>query len=63
MLCSQVLNGLTSALDVLRFNAGDEFDVVAVSFNPREGPGWRRRRSVPTWSATSGPGTEAAGTS
>jgi protein SCO1/2 len=39
MLCTQVLNGLVSALGVLKFEAGREFDVVAVSFNPREGPG------------------------
>jgi protein SCO1/2 len=36
MLCNQVLNGMTSALQVLKFNAGQEFDVVAVSFDPRE---------------------------
>jgi protein SCO1 len=39
MLCTQVLNGLTSALGTMNFDAGREFDVVAVSFNPREGPG------------------------
>ena len=39
MLCTQVLNGLVSALGVLNFDAGREFDVVAVSFNPKEGPG------------------------
>ncbi|HUS20260.1 MAG TPA: SCO family protein [Terriglobales bacterium] len=38
MLCTQVLNGLTSAIGVLKFNAGQEFDVVAVSFDPRETP-------------------------
>jgi protein SCO1 len=38
MLCNQVLNGLTSALSVLRFNTAQEFDVVAVSFDPRETP-------------------------
>jgi protein SCO1/2 len=38
MLCNQVLNGMTSALQVLKFNAGKEFDVVAVSFDPRETP-------------------------
>lgn len=38
MLCNQVLNGLTSALSVLKFNAGQEFEVVAVSFDPRETP-------------------------
>jgi protein SCO1 len=39
MLCTQVLNGLVSALGVMNFEAGKEFEVVAVSFNPREGPG------------------------
>ena len=39
MLCTQVLNGLVSALTVMNFEPGREFDVVAVSFNPREGPG------------------------
>jgi protein SCO1/2 len=39
MLCTQVLNGLVSALGVMSFQAGREFDVVAVSFNPKEGPG------------------------
>lgn len=39
MLCTQVLNGLTTALGVMEFEPGREFDVVAVSFNPREGPG------------------------
>src|SRR5689334_7812507 len=32
MLCTQVLNGLTSALGVLSFDIGREFDVVTVSF-------------------------------
>jgi protein SCO1/2 len=39
MLCTQVLNGLVSAIGVLNFEVGREFDVVAVSFNPKEGPG------------------------
>ena len=39
MLCTQVLNGLTTALGVMNFEPGREFEVVAVSFNPREGPG------------------------
>ena len=38
MLCSQVLNGLTSALATMKFTAGKEFDVVAISFDPRETP-------------------------
>jgi protein SCO1/2 len=39
MLCTQVLNGLVTALGVMNFEPGREFEVVAVSFNPREGPG------------------------
>ena len=39
MLCTQVLNGVTGALKALSFDVGREFDVVAVSINPREGPG------------------------
>ncbi len=38
MLCTEVLNGLTAAIGVLNFEVGREFDVVAVSFNPKEGP-------------------------
>jgi protein SCO1 len=39
MLCTQVLNGLVSTLGVMNFEPGREFEVVAVSFNPKEGPG------------------------
>jgi protein SCO1/2 len=38
MLCTQVLNGLVSSLGILTFDAGREFDVVAVSINPKETP-------------------------
>jgi protein SCO1 len=38
MLCTQVLNGLESALRVLNETVGKEFDVVTVSFDPRETP-------------------------
>jgi protein SCO1 len=38
MLCTQVLNGAVSALKVMTFTAGQEFDVVTVSFNPKETP-------------------------
>ncbi|MEO8078092.1 MAG: SCO family protein [Acidobacteriota bacterium] len=38
MLCTQVITGLVSALGVLTFDAGREFDVVVVSINPKEGP-------------------------
>src|SRR5215831_16183834 len=38
MLCTQVLNGLASSLKVLTFDVGEEFNVITVSFNPREEP-------------------------
>jgi len=38
MLCTLTLNGLESALSVLSFDVGREFDVVTVSFEPKETP-------------------------
>ena len=38
MLCSQVMNGVTSALTALDERVGSDFEVVAVSFDPRETP-------------------------
>jgi protein SCO1/2 len=38
MLCNQVLNGLVGSLKAQTFNIGQEFDVLTVSFDPREGP-------------------------
>jgi len=39
MLCGEVLSGLESALRVLKFDVGKEFDVLTISFDPRETPG------------------------
>jgi protein SCO1/2 len=36
MLCTMVLNGVVSGLKPLAITAGKDFDVIAVSFNPRE---------------------------
>jgi protein SCO1/2 len=38
MLCGESLAGLTGALRLVKFDAGDQFDVVIVSFDPRETP-------------------------
>jgi protein SCO1/2 len=38
MLCGEVLSGLESALRVLKFDVGKEFDVLTVSFDPNETP-------------------------
>ncbi|MFZ0803238.1 MAG: SCO family protein [Terriglobales bacterium] len=38
MLCGEVLSGLESALRVLKFDIGREFEVLTVSFDPKETP-------------------------
>jgi protein SCO1 len=38
MLCNEVLSGLESALRVLKFDVGKEFEVITVSFDPHETP-------------------------
>ncbi len=38
MLCTSVLDGLVKSLKPLSFNPGQDFDVVVVSFNPKETP-------------------------
>ena len=36
MLCGEALEGLTGAMKVVKFDVGNQFDVVTVSFDPRE---------------------------
>ena len=38
MLCNEVLAGLESAMRVMKFDVGKEYDVLTVSFDPRETP-------------------------
>jgi protein SCO1/2 len=38
MLCNQILNGLMASLRAQTFDAGKEFEVLTVSFDPRETP-------------------------
>ena len=38
MLCGEELAGLASAMRLLKFDVGNEFDVITVSFDPRETP-------------------------
>lgn len=44
MLCNQVLNGMVTSFRVLNFKAGEEFDVVTVSFDPLETPALARAK-------------------
>ena len=38
MLCTQVINGLSTALNILSLTPGKDFEIVTVSFNPRDTP-------------------------
>ncbi len=38
MLCGEALAGLASAMRLVKFDVGKEFDVITVSFDPRETP-------------------------
>jgi protein SCO1/2 len=38
MLCTQVINGLASALGVISLQPGRDFEIVTVSFDPRDTP-------------------------
>jgi protein SCO1/2 len=38
MLCTQVINGLSSALGVMSLKPGEDFEIVTVSFNPHDTP-------------------------
>ncbi|HUB32111.1 MAG TPA: SCO family protein [Bryobacteraceae bacterium] len=38
MLCSEILTGVESALKAVSFNPGQDFEVVAFSFDPRDTP-------------------------
>jgi protein SCO1/2 len=66
MLCTQVMNGLSSAFGVLPFEPGQDFDVVLVSFDPRDTPAiaaekkrahlayWSAERQAPAWHLLTG---------
>ncbi len=38
MLCGEALSGLTGAMKMVKFDVGNEFEVITVSFDPRETP-------------------------
>ena len=59
MLCTQVLNGMVSALGVLNFDVGKEFDVIAVSINPKEGPALAAQKKQAYVDRYKRPGTAA----
>ncbi len=60
MLCNQVLNGLTGSLKGITFDAGKEFDVVAISFDANEfdKPGLAKNKKAGYMERYSRPGSE-----
>lgn len=70
MLCTQVMNGISSALKVLPFEIGKDFEVVLVSFDPRDTPKaatekkaahlkyWSAESTAPAWHFLTGTETE-----
>ena len=58
MLCSQVLTDLVSALGVLSLTPGQDFDVLAVSFNAKETPGLAAVKKAGYLERYGRPGTE-----
>jgi protein SCO1/2 len=58
MLCSQVLTDLVSALGVISLTPGIDFDVLAVSFNAKEGPGLAAVKKAGYLERYARPGTE-----
>lgn len=44
MLCTMILNGLLRSLKAVPFDVGKEYEVVTVSFDPRETPELARRK-------------------
>jgi protein SCO1 len=46
MLCTQVMNGLSTALNVLSLEPGTDFEIVTVSFNPHDTPETARAKKA-----------------
>lgn len=58
MLCGQVMNGLVRSLRALKYDIGDEYSVLTVSFDPREGPELARQAKETAVGIYSRPGAE-----
>ncbi len=44
MLCTQILNGMVGAFKVMSFTPGNEYEVVSISFDPRETSALAKRK-------------------
>jgi protein SCO1/2 len=59
MLCTMVLNGTLRSLRALKLNAGTDFDVVALSFDPEETPQLAAKKKLEYIERYKRPGAEA----
>jgi len=60
MLCTQVIHGLSSALGVLSLAPGKDFEIVTVSFNPRDTPATATAKKAVYLERYNQPGARAA---
>jgi protein SCO1 len=60
MLCTMVINGLASALDVLSLEPGKDFEIVTVSFDPRDTPATAAAKKAAYLARYRKPGAAAA---
>ena len=59
MLCTVSLNGLASALEVVSFRPGREFELLTISFDAREGPSLAAHKKKAYLARLKRPGAEA----
>lgn len=59
MLCTQVISSLTSTLRTMSLKAAQDFEIVMVSFDPRETPDLAARRKAEYLARYDRPGAEA----
>jgi protein SCO1 len=59
MLCTLVLNGVISSLRAVPFVVGRDFDIVTVSFDPRDTPELARKKKAHYLDALGVPGADA----
>jgi len=59
MLCTMVLNALTSTVSTLSLDAGKDFEIVVISFDPRETPAIAAARKASYVDRYRRPGTES----
>jgi protein SCO1/2 len=59
MLCTVTLSGMASALNEISFDVGKEFEVVTISFDPKEGPAQAAARKRQFLARYKKPGAEA----